>query len=320
MIHWYYSRGPERGGPVSAETLREMTENGELQPEDLVWKQGLAEWIPARRFKDLFQPPQLQQPAGSQTPALPQRQHDALDETRVAVAGAAGEPDVKMRTTWLSYGKDALGFAAAYAAYSILLGNAIPPIVWVTALLGLVAFGHECWARTTSNADDLVVRPRPIYAWLCVSALVVTHCAMLYVSTTSPQFVIRRVLRADADTQVGARSITEIVRRMEVVDLSGCPGDFAEAYVAHCNAWRASLAVEQEAITYDAQSSTTEAYAEVFLRGLMGDLFGPAREHIDAKSQFRREYVETVKRIRATYERVEETAARHAVVRVGGKW
>jgi hypothetical protein len=50
---WYYSRGSEKLGPISSPELRELAALGQLQPTDLVWKEGFADWIAASRVKDL---------------------------------------------------------------------------------------------------------------------------------------------------------------------------------------------------------------------------------------------------------------------------
>ncbi len=51
---WYYSAGGEKHGPVSAAELRHLATNGQLQSDHLVWKDGLAQWVEARKIKGLF--------------------------------------------------------------------------------------------------------------------------------------------------------------------------------------------------------------------------------------------------------------------------
>lgn len=41
---WYYAKGDERVGPVSASDLKALAKSGELSPNDMVWKEGMAEW------------------------------------------------------------------------------------------------------------------------------------------------------------------------------------------------------------------------------------------------------------------------------------
>lgn len=45
---WYYAQNNERKGPVSFTTLKAMAADGWLAPDDLVWRQGMSGWIPAR--------------------------------------------------------------------------------------------------------------------------------------------------------------------------------------------------------------------------------------------------------------------------------
>lgn len=53
---YHYSHNGESLGPVSVEQLRQLAASGQLTPSDLVWREGLAEWVPAGRLKGLFSP------------------------------------------------------------------------------------------------------------------------------------------------------------------------------------------------------------------------------------------------------------------------
>lgn len=44
---WHYSVGTESYGPVTLMEMRGLFANGQLHPSDLVWKEGMEEWIPA---------------------------------------------------------------------------------------------------------------------------------------------------------------------------------------------------------------------------------------------------------------------------------
>lgn len=69
---WHYAIGGERAGPVEPAELRGLAAAGRLGPDDLVWKPGLAEWVPARTVRGLFPgplPPPLPLPVAA--PAAP---------------------------------------------------------------------------------------------------------------------------------------------------------------------------------------------------------------------------------------------------------
>ena len=75
---WYYTRGSKQFGPVLAAELKQLADHGELGPEELVWRDGMEQWIPARRVKGLFE----------------QEGHPlaATEETVAAPGPAKGEP------------------------------------------------------------------------------------------------------------------------------------------------------------------------------------------------------------------------------------
>jgi hypothetical protein len=53
---WYYTRpgNRERLGPVGKDVLRNLASSGELSPQALVWRVGMAQWAPASTVAGLF--------------------------------------------------------------------------------------------------------------------------------------------------------------------------------------------------------------------------------------------------------------------------
>lgn len=51
---WFYLRGGEPVGPVNASELRVLARKGLLDRGDLIWKDGLVDWVAAGRLKGLF--------------------------------------------------------------------------------------------------------------------------------------------------------------------------------------------------------------------------------------------------------------------------
>ncbi|HOW97552.1 MAG TPA: DUF5362 family protein [Kiritimatiellia bacterium] len=64
-LAWYYARrgATERCGPVPTRVLRALLTDGRLSPDDLVWRDGLREWIRAGDVPEF-------QSDGSASPAL----------------------------------------------------------------------------------------------------------------------------------------------------------------------------------------------------------------------------------------------------------
>lgn len=72
MTRWYYEKGGERQGPVAEEQLKELAASGQLQPTNLVWRKGMAEWQPARSVNGLDWPrPKLEDVPPPLPPAVP---------------------------------------------------------------------------------------------------------------------------------------------------------------------------------------------------------------------------------------------------------
>ena len=54
MSQWYYLQGGQQEGPVDGRQLQELVRAGTIQPDDLLWREGMADWSPAGRIQGLF--------------------------------------------------------------------------------------------------------------------------------------------------------------------------------------------------------------------------------------------------------------------------
>jgi hypothetical protein len=62
-IEWYYAKGDKQQGPVSSSELKQLAASGQLVPDDLVWREGMSEWVEARNVRGLFEgPPKVAEP------------------------------------------------------------------------------------------------------------------------------------------------------------------------------------------------------------------------------------------------------------------
>lgn len=69
---WHYSIGGAKNGPVTAGELKGLADSRMLSPADLVWKEGMAQWVPARAVKGLFPAPAPTPLASATVPPAPQ--------------------------------------------------------------------------------------------------------------------------------------------------------------------------------------------------------------------------------------------------------
>ncbi len=54
-VEWYYARGNKQMGPVASTELKRLASEGQLRPEDLVLREGMAEWTLRRNVRGLFE-------------------------------------------------------------------------------------------------------------------------------------------------------------------------------------------------------------------------------------------------------------------------
>lgn len=52
--NWYYAKGQERHGPVTADQLRHLAATGQVLPTDFVFQEGMHNWVLASKVQGLF--------------------------------------------------------------------------------------------------------------------------------------------------------------------------------------------------------------------------------------------------------------------------
>jgi hypothetical protein len=70
---WHYAIGGQQHGPVTDAQLCQLANDGSLEPNDLVWKEGMKDWQEARSVKGLF-PDVMATPRSSLPPPVPAKQ------------------------------------------------------------------------------------------------------------------------------------------------------------------------------------------------------------------------------------------------------
>ena len=135
-MEWYYAKHGERQGPVSLATLRSMVVTGEVAQTDLVWRKGMADWIPAGQVPEISG-------VNSDPPATPVASPASGTQTPQAEVGIAG-PVAHERIP-------------NYLVQSILVtilfcwAFGIPAIVYAAKVDGLVARGDIAGAMEASK-------------------------------------------------------------------------------------------------------------------------------------------------------------------------
>jgi hypothetical protein len=75
---WHYTLGGQQmPTPVPAAELKRLATTGQLQPTDMVWRDGMANWVTAASLKDLFPPAKPAEGSSDLLPPpVPRKEHD----------------------------------------------------------------------------------------------------------------------------------------------------------------------------------------------------------------------------------------------------
>jgi hypothetical protein len=88
---WYLARDNQRYGPYLMAQLKKMTEAGQIQPNVLVWKEGMPNWVEAGSLPELFPAGPTAAPAAGGTAASPQEPGYAVTGAGALFQGGAGQ-------------------------------------------------------------------------------------------------------------------------------------------------------------------------------------------------------------------------------------
>ena len=175
---WHYSVGGNRLGPVASSELKSLAESGQLSPTDLIWKEGLQNWVAASSVKGLFPkssgPPPL--------PAISQPASAAEDlAPKVEAAARATADAAKAAMKSIAASKPIAGFhiqRAALGAASIL-GALATFMPWLSAPIVGTVYGTagDGWITLALFIPALVFawlgdRLKPIDGWQQFAAAV----------------------------------------------------------------------------------------------------------------------------------------------------
>ncbi len=87
---WYLARDDQQFGPYTLEQMKEFAREGRLLPQDLVWNEGLSEWVAASKIPELFGETKRTAPTPTIHPAI---NHDAKVEENITESES--KPDTK---------------------------------------------------------------------------------------------------------------------------------------------------------------------------------------------------------------------------------
>jgi hypothetical protein len=88
---WYYAiNGQQAATPVSSAHLKQLAATGQLQPTDLVWQEGMPNWMPASAVKGLFATPRQSGSEAAAVERTPDDRPSLRRADRVAAPAGAG--------------------------------------------------------------------------------------------------------------------------------------------------------------------------------------------------------------------------------------
>ncbi|MCH8924187.1 MAG: DUF4339 domain-containing protein [Planctomycetes bacterium] len=111
--NWYYSHGEEQLGPVTAAQLKKLVGDGKLSPDDLVWKEGMDDWVAASSIDGLIpitpppadSPPEADssEPPPAVAPVIAAQPRSPISAPRRRSTGGGSVTDLLGYTRYVAY-------------------------------------------------------------------------------------------------------------------------------------------------------------------------------------------------------------------------
>ncbi len=133
---WFYSHDGDRHGPVPIDEVRKLAADGRLGRDDLVWQEGMADWVPAGQVPGLL-------PPAAAPPPLPPR--DVVAEPiPLRVERADIGPDVaEVQNKRLTAGLCGI-LVGAFGVHKFILGMTLPGAIMLAVTLVSAVGGGVC--------------------------------------------------------------------------------------------------------------------------------------------------------------------------------
>jgi len=171
-MSWYYAKQGKQEGPIEQIALQSLIQTGQVAPGDLVWREGLENWKPAREVPELSPPPGV--PAEASVPPGAPPTGIAPSSPGTAMMTAQPPPGAP----YLVAPPPTNGLAIA----SMVCGIVSLPMCYVWALAGLPAVicGHMALKAIRGSLTPLEGRGMAI-AGLATGYLAIAFQAMFLI-------------------------------------------------------------------------------------------------------------------------------------------
>jgi GYF domain 2 len=153
---WYYADEGQQQGPISFEQLKERAAAGLLRPADLVWRQGLEDWLPASTQPGLF--------TSSPAPPQPRPYSEWTEDQEQPAREDRRDYPRQKASSGLSTGVGiALGGCGVVALLLAVCGGVVAVILWQQSGAGnerswsLAKGKHIHWLIPFNKGDNVVI-------------------------------------------------------------------------------------------------------------------------------------------------------------------
>jgi uncharacterized RDD family membrane protein YckC len=203
MAQWFYAKGDQRLGPVDTQDLQARLEQGELNGDTLVWREGMSQWQPVREMAEELA-------FGSAADKEVNAAQDLAASPSVAASPYAAPQAPSYQPAYVTYGGDVVhaGFLKRFAA-AVIDGTLLTVLSGVLMLLVMVLFGAgSLWTPDAASSGLIAGAPLLIVllTWGGQAAYYTWMTSSSHQATLGKMAVGIKVVRSRGESLSSARS------------------------------------------------------------------------------------------------------------------
>lgn len=156
-MNWHYAIDGQQLGPVSEKELKQLFEAGEIKTNDLIWREGLSDWVSYGSVFSGTQPTEWAEPAAVAELAAAASRSSAIPGFSGGTGGQTPNPELRAAALASLKGNWGPAIGVVVVAYVLMMVGSLIPILGFFVMIacsGPLIFGVvEYFLRRSRNAD-----------------------------------------------------------------------------------------------------------------------------------------------------------------------
>lgn len=156
-MNWHYAKDGQQLGPISEDELKQLYASGEITAKDLIWREGLGDWVSYVSVFSEAQPAEGAGPLVAAEPAATHSESSAIPGFTGGTGGQTPNPDLRAAALASLKGNWGPAIGVVLVGYLLMMVGSFIPILGFFVMIAcsgpLVLGVIEYFLRRSRNTD-----------------------------------------------------------------------------------------------------------------------------------------------------------------------